>query len=236
MPTKNPVLRRLVPVVLAAAFCQQVAAHEYWIGKDAGRLVLHQGHRTAAHAGAAQVAFDPAIIVRTVCTEKSGKIVPLQAKGSPPGVEADCAQISFQLSSGYWTKTPWDTVNKPHNEVKGALESWLSQETVTRIDQWSPALAKPTVAGLSLVLSANPAALKQGDKFTLQAVLDGKPVPEVPVAYDGETRGTTDAEGRINLRVRHGGLQQISASLETPLKDGKAETLIRGATLNFVLP
>ena len=56
------------------------------------------------------------------------------------------------------------------------------------------------------------------------------------VAYDGEPRGATDGEGRINLRVRHGGLQQVSASIETPLNDGKADTLIRGATLNFMLP
>jgi nickel transport protein len=211
-------------------------SHEYWIDKEGQRFVLHLGHKSAAHAGAATLAFDPAIIVQTVCTDKSGKTLTLKPKGTPAEVEADCAQISFRLSSGYWTKTPYDSFNKPRTEVKSALQSWLSQETVTRIDQWSPALTKSVVPGLSLILPASPANLKPGDKLSLLAMIDGKTAPDVAVAYDGETRGTTDAEGRINLRIRHGGLQQFSASLETALNDGKAETLIRGATLNFVLP
>ncbi len=229
-------ISRLAALSLTAAISSQALAHEYWIEKEGRRYILQQGHKSAAHAGAPAVPFDPAIIAQTICIEKGGKALSLQQKGSPPGVEADCAQVSFRLSSGYWTKTPYDTVNKPRTEVKGALQSWLSQETVTRIDLWSPALTKPTLPGLALVLPANPSALKPGDKFALLALLDGKPAADVPVAYDGETRGVTDGEGRINLRVRHGGLQQLSASLETPLNEAKAETLIRGATLNFVLP
>jgi nickel transport protein len=227
---------RLAAISLLTAVSANAVAHEYWIEKEVHRYVLQQGHKSTAHAGAAAVPFDPAIVAQTVCTDKSGRTQTLAHKGSPPAVEADCARISFQLSSGYWTKTPYDTINRPRTEVKGALQSWLSQETVTRIDLWTPALNKPAYPGLALVPLANPAALKPGDKFTLQALLDGKPAAGVPVAYDGETRGATDGEGRINLRVRHGGLQQVSASLETPLNDGKAETLIRGATLNFVLP
>lgn len=226
----------LAAITLVTTVSTHAAAHEFWIDKEGRRYVLQQGHKTAAHAGAAAVAFDSAIVAQTLCTDKAGKTLPVQQKGSPPAVEADCTQIAFHLSSGYWTKTAYDTVNKPKNEVKGALQSWLSRETVTRIDLWSPALTKPSIAGLALVLPTNPATLKPGDKFPLQALLDGKPAVGVPVAYDGETRGATDGEGRINLRVRHGGLQQVSASLETPLNDGKAETLIRGATLNFVLP
>jgi nickel transport protein len=227
---------RILAVMLALGLGQTARAHEYWIEKTGNRFVLQQGHKTAAHAGDAKVAFDPAIVVQTACTGRNGGTLPLKARGSPPGVDGDCAQISFHLSSGYWTKTPYDTVNKPRTEVKGALQSWLSQETVTRIDHWPSAMAQPAVTGLFIALAADPAALKPGDKFAVRVLLDGKPVPEVAVAYDGETRGATDAEGRINLRVRHGGLQQISASMETPLNDGKAETLIRGATLNFVLP
>ncbi len=225
-----------IVMLLAVAFCQTANAHEYWIEKTGNRFLLQQGHKTAAHAGEARIAFDPAIVTQTLCTARNRSTLVLQAKGSPPGVDADCAQISFRLSSGYWTKTPYDTINKPRTEVKGALQSWLSQENVTRIEHWLPAMTKPTGVGLFIALTADPAALKPGDKFSVRVLLEGKPVPEVAVAYDGETRGATDAEGRINLRVRHGGLQQVSASLETPLNDGKADTLIRGATLNFVLP
>lgn len=236
MPSSIKAFSRLITFVMTTGLCAQASAHEYWIEKEGHRFVLQQGHKTLTHAGESRIAFDPAIVTQTACTGNTGSTLLLQAKGSPPGVEAHCMQISFRLSGGYWTKTPWDTVNKPRTEVKGALQSWLSQETVTRIDQWLPSMAKQTVAGLSIALPADPASLKPGDKFSLLVLLDGKPVSEVPVAYDGETRGATDAEGSINLRVRHGGLQQVSASLETPHNDVKAETLIRGATLNFVLP
>lgn len=224
-------------IPLAIAVCGNTLAHEYWIEKQGNRSILNQGHTTGSHAGPAQVPIDPAIIRQVICLDAGG--TPLATpppKGVPPAVDARCAHLSFQLSSGYWTKTPYDTLNKPRSEVKGALQSWLSQETVTRIEQWSPALTKVTPPGLNLVLPGNPARLSAGDKFSVRAVLDGKPTPNVTVAYDGEPRGTTDSDGLVNLRVRHGGLQHVSASIETPLNDGKADTLIRSATLNFLLP
>lgn len=220
----------LLPLLLPPA----VLAHEYWIERGAGSYVLQQGHRTSAHAGTASVAYDPAIVRRIDCADEAGKARPLAAAGNPVRAEGDCASVRMALDSGYWTKTPYDTFNKPRNEVKGALESWRSEESVTRIDRWSA--IPPPRTGLALSLPANPAALKAGDKFVVVATLDGTPRADVPVAYDGETRGATDAEGRINLRVRRSGLQQISASIETPLADGKADKLIRGATLNFLLP
>jgi nickel transport protein len=230
------VYRAIAPVVLALLTLSNATAHEYWIDKDGRQFILNQGHKTAAHGGAMAVAYDPAIITQTHCSDEAGKTRALAYQGNPARVEGDCAAITFQLNSGYWTKTPYDTLNKPKNEVKGALQSWLAEESVTRIERWAPALAKPHAAGLQLSLPADPGRLKSGDKFTLVATLNGSPQANVAVAYDGETRGTTDTDGRINLRVRHGGLQLIAASLETPLADGKADTLIRGATLNFLLP
>jgi hypothetical protein len=55
------------------------------------------------------------------------------------------------------------------------------------------------------------------------------------VAYDGDVRGATAEDGSIALRLRHAGMQTISASFEAPLADGKADTVIRAATLNFEL-
>jgi nickel transport protein len=227
---------RLALLLVAVLSVSTAFAHEYWIDREGRQFVLNQGHKTAAHGGAAAVSYDTTTITSVQCSEESGKNRPLPVKGNPARVEGDCAAVSFQLNSGYWTKTPYDTFNKPRNEVKGALQSWLSEETVTRIERWSPVLAKPNANGLQLSLASDPDRLKSGDKFTLVATLNGAPQANVAVAYDGETRGTTDNEGRINLRVRHNGLQLIAASLETPLADGKADTLIRGATLNFVLP
>ena len=47
---------------------------------------------------------------------------------------------------------------------------------------------------------------------------------------------TTGNDGKIAIRIRHGAMQLISASVETPLADGKADTVIRASTLQFELP
>jgi nickel transport protein len=56
------------------------------------------------------------------------------------------------------------------------------------------------------------------------------------VSYDGKPRGTTGRDGRINIRLRHGGFQVIQASLTRPDASGKADEVIHSANLNFELP
>jgi hypothetical protein len=38
----------------------------------------------------------------------------------------------------------------------------------------------------------------------------------VTLAYHGDPRGVTDAQGRVNIRIRHPGLQLVSGSFEEP--------------------
>ena len=56
------------------------------------------------------------------------------------------------------------------------------------------------------------------------------------MSYDGKPRGTTGRDGRINVRVRHGGFQVIQASLTLPDPSGKADEIVHSANLNFELP
>jgi hypothetical protein len=60
--------------------------------------------------------------------------------------------------------------------------------------------------------------------------LEGRPKAGVSVAYDGDTRGVTGANGLINLKVRHGGPQVIAASIQEPDPSGGPD-LLRSATL-----
>ncbi|EFK95250.1 conserved hypothetical protein [sediment metagenome] len=53
------------------------------------------------------------------------------------------------------------------------------------------------------------------------------------VAYFGHPRGTTDGDGRINIRLQQPGLQLIQASRVSPLDDGKADKLIQATALQF---
>jgi hypothetical protein len=54
--------------------------------------------------------------------------------------------------------------------------------------------------------------------------------------HDGEARGVTGDDGRMNLRIRHIGAQVITASLERPAMDFGADKLVRSTALFFELP
>jgi len=82
----------------------------------------------------------------------------------------------------------------------------------------------------------DPFRLGIDDKIRVRVTLGGKPRAGVPVAYDGATRGATGEDGTVVLKIRHGGLQMVAASLETPIEDGRTDTLIQATTLNFELP
>ena len=103
-------------------------------------------------------------------------------------------------------------------------------------DHWSADLAEPLTRWLEMTALNDPASLREGKKLRLRVSFDGRPVEGVVVSYDGKPRGTTGRDGRINIRVRHGGFQVIQASLTLPDASGKADEVVHSANLNFELP
>jgi nickel transport protein len=231
----NMKFTRIACLLLAPAL--PAAAHDLWLEKEGGGHVLLQGHRSGAHAGAERVSYAPDFVQQALCADTQGRTKPLVvAAGYPAKIQGDCAALLVAASSGYWTKTAWETRNAPKTSISGVLKSWRSEDSVKRIDRWSAALAQPLGRGLEISPVDDPFRLGVGDKLRLRVTLEGRPRADVPVAYDGATRGATGEDGTVVLKIRHGGLQMIAASLETPLEDGKADTLIRATTLNFELP
>ncbi|MDR2239133.1 MAG: DUF4198 domain-containing protein [Zoogloeaceae bacterium] len=232
---QNAFLCAFVSLLLALAL--PTAAHDLWLEKEADGYVLLQGHRTTAHAGAERVPYPANFARQAVCADERGGVKPLAiAPGYPARLGDDCAARQVTASSGYWTKTAWETRNAPKAGIAGVLKSWRAEESVKYIERWSAALARPLATGLEITPVNDPFRLGVGDRLTVRVTLDGKPRPDVPVAYDGATRGASGEDGTVVLKIRHGGLQMIAASLETPLDDGQADTLIQAATLNFALP
>ncbi|HMM54639.1 MAG TPA: DUF4198 domain-containing protein [Candidatus Desulfobacillus sp.] len=227
----------LAAAALLTARCPQAAAHDIWLEHEGGGHALLQGHRSGAHAGAESVPYGAGFVQQALCADAQGKTRPLTVTaGYPAKIAGDCAALVVAASSGYWTKTAWETKNAPKTGIAGAIKSWRSEDSVKRINRWSAALARPLTSGLEITPVDDPFRLGVDDKLTVRVTLAGKPRANVPVAYDGATRGATGDDGAVVLKIRHGGLQMIAASLETPLDDGRADTLIRAATLNFELP
>jgi len=225
---------RFVSVLFALLACT-AQAHELWLEREGERWTLRQGHLHGGHAGEKNVPYDAHFVRSARCLDAGGAVRPLAvASPSPWTASGACAALHVEVSSGYWSKTPWETKNAPKSETPGALKSWLSRDTLLFID--SRAVIRPHGEGLEILPEGNPFALKPGDKLIVRVTQDGKPLAGAPVAYRGHARGATDGAGRIAIRLRTAGTQLISTSAELPLADGKADVEIRSATLQFELP
>jgi len=121
-------------------------------------------------------------------------------------------------------------------EEGAAVAVKLSFESVKRIDRWSAELAEPLTDWLEMTPINDPLSLREGKKLRLSVSFEGRPAQGVIVSYDGKPRGTTGRDGRINIRLRHGGFQVIQASLTGPDASGKADEVVYAANLNFELP
>lgn len=224
-------------ILLLLVCCSQTQAHDLWLEKDGKRWTLYQGHRHSSHAGVETVAYGNSFVMGARCFDERGNARPLAVVGTSPwSASGDCAALLLDISSGYWSKTPWETKNVPKTEAPGALKSWLSKDSLKRLERASPIMGQPVGNGLEILPTSDPFALKPGDKLVVRVLREGKPVVNAPVAYHGDPRGATDPDGRIAIRLRHGGTQLISSSVELPLQNGKADVEILAATLQFELP
>ena len=174
---------------------------------------------------------------RFTCVDASGQARQLEgSKGYPAKAAGDCATLLVTFSTGYWTKTAWQTVNAPKTGITGIIKSWYSEESIKFVERWTSTSATPIGTGLEITPTQNPLQLKASEKLVVLVTEGGKPVSGVPVAYAGNTRGASGRDGKVSIRLRQGGLQLLEASQETPLTDGKADRLIRTASLEFEIP
>jgi nickel transport protein len=224
-------------LLVCALSAADAAAHDLWLEPAEAGFVLLYGHRTAAHDGEALIDYDPAIVRAVECFDLAGARRHVEAtRERPVRILGDCAAVHVLTSSGFWTRTTEGLRNRPADELSGVLRSWESIESVKRLEAWSAALAKPLTAAMEITPLHDPFAVAPGGKLRLLVTLDGAPRPGAAVAYDGETRGVTDAAGRVNLRVRAGGTQFITASFEAPRTDRRAERTLHATTLLLQLP
>jgi nickel transport protein len=208
--------------------------HDLWIERTGPLHSLSYGHERSGHEGAKRLEYKPESVKQAACYNTAGQEQRAEQSHSyPVTLKGDCAASWFLMSSGYWSKTPYGTKNLPKSEAGAVIDSWLSIESIKRIDRWSESFTNPQTRELELVALENPTTLKTGAKLHLRANFQGKPAANVTVAYFGKPRGVTGSDGTVNIRLNEPGFQLIQASLELPLNDGKADKAIHSSALQF---
>jgi len=146
----TPPLRLAVAATLAILAPGTASAHDYWLERSGDGYALLQGHAYSSHQGESRVPYDPAIVKRVTCAPGQGDARAVEPQRAyPVRAAGPCAAVLFEVSSGYWSQTLSETVQKPKTEVRGALRGWRSEEAVKRIDAWTPGTAKPLSEGWS---------------------------------------------------------------------------------------
>jgi nickel transport protein len=206
----------------------------FWLERDANGVTLFYGHQHT-HSGTKTLPYKADFVKDALCLDASGQTKTLALTKNTPWhtPSTDCAVIRVTASSGYWTKTPWATKNMPKNGINNVVKSWLAEMSVKRIDRWVAGADQPLSTGIEITPVSNPLVLKAGDTLTLLVTQNGQPKAGAQVEYDDVVLGTTDKEGRVAILLRHGGVQLIETDIETPLVDGKVDTVIHNATLQF---
>lgn len=210
-------------------------AHDMWLDSVPAGYVLQLGHRHSDHAGDSVESYPAEAVKSALCVAEDGARRLAGGGAAPYLVAGPCAAVVVEFSSGYWTDTPYGHRNVPRSDWSGAGKSWLSVEYIKHLQQWRPDFVRPLSAGLELSPQQDPLQAAPGDKLRFVLTLGGQPVAGAFVSFGGGARGSTGADGGINLRIRGRGEQRVSATLEQAAGDGKADVIIRTTTLQWTV-
>jgi nickel transport protein len=210
---------------------------DVWAAGEGNEYTLYSGHLPSGHEGQEFIKYDPAIVEFAACFDSLGHADPADVTAQYP-VRISCSGgVIFVLTStGYWSRTPYGLENVPKSKTDRVIITWLSRESIKRVDRWSEAYGSPLVDELELVPLVDPLSLESGDKLRLLVTKDGGPVKGAVVAYGGKIRGETGEDGRINIKIRHSGIQLVQASLTERAETPEADEIRTTTTLCFELP
>lgn len=230
-------------LILMTAWSATASAHELFLSADGQLLVLYRGHAPGDagygddHDHGPEVCA-PDLLTGVVGIDHAG-LRWIQSEPGRNGWPAGGQALLIHLSSGFWTKTPDGTVNLPPDSTVQPLTSWRSYESLKWLakgDAWALRLgAGEGDDALELLPLEDPFALHRGDKLTVRLVSGERPIADAVVAYGGRVRGRTDNEGRINIRLKHSGMQLLTASWVRPDPTGRCERIVTTTALQFEL-
>ncbi len=233
--------RMLFTVVLLLLTTQLVLAHDTWIEKRNGQLLVLRGH------GGEVEAYDPALVKEGKALDAKGQVIEMEivknkenASLSPKG---NPAIIGALYDSGYWLKTTdgWKKATKREGKGKYEIvESIKSKQWCKSFLATSDESLKPVGQQFELVPQKDPTTVRVGDKLSMKVIFDGKPVDGAIIttssghASDAKDALKTDKDGMASVTIEKAGLQMVKASHGVPFKDDPdADMLHLASTVTF---
>lgn len=212
-------------------------SHDLWLDVQGDTATLFHGHIYSEHEGQKLIPYPGSAVKSIECRNSSESDFSIKVPETyPTKFRTPCDVVLVSFSTGYWTQTPWETVNQPKTGINNVIKSWLSIESIKLQINFRESSTKPFGHGLEVTATSNPLVLKPGEKLVVVVTDQGIPVKNIPVAYGDSIRGTTDDDGKIAIRLRRTGIQTIRSSLEMPSNNkAKADTVLRSATLQFLI-
>jgi uncharacterized GH25 family protein len=223
---------RLRALALTALLAPAVAgAHDFWLERLGGDLVLRYGHR-----GGELLAIERGKVKSLLCLDKGTRRDLIGgASFAPKEVKlvARCDAASAFLDGGYWSLTPDGEVNLPKARVANAVKAWASRQFAKWVDVRSPSSGGVIGDELELVSVSDLSKAHEGDKITVRLLYQGNPAPGAIVAMDHRPLGETDSAGEARIKVRTSGVETIGATLRRKMATPEADAEVLEASLSF---
>ena len=223
----------MVATIAAALGPARARAHDLWLERSADGFVLRAGHR-----GAEASALDAATLRGVRCARAGDGVRALdgaRGEGGAIRVAGRCDAASAAVDLGFWVLTPDGEKPLRRSQAPDAVRSWRSLQFAKWVDVRSREAAAVLGDALELVPVTDLARARVGEKVTVRVLVDGRPAPGAVIAIGHEPLGETDSGGAARVKVRHAGLETISATLRRPLggPGADADTEVLEASLSF---
>ena len=233
--------RILFAVLLLAPATQFALAHDTWIQKRDGQLLVLRGHDGSVEA------YDPTLVKEPKATDVKGQVVAMEVvknkENTTLSPKGDPAIVAALYDSGYWLKTTdgWKKATKREGKGKyDIVQSLKSQQWCKSLLAATAESSKPVGQRFEVVPEKDPASVRMGDQLPIKVIFDGKPVEGAIIttggghASDTKSPLKTDKDGMASVTIEKAGFQMVKASHQLPIKDDPdADVLSLAATLTY---
>jgi nickel transport protein len=210
-----------------------VSAHDFWIERSGGDLVLIFGH------GEQREEFDISRVKAARSFSSGGGENELRGEKRGKGLVLRPAEppswVFVEIDNGYWSKTIYGWKNLPKRKASRVVEANRSVCYAKAILTWNEALRQPASrALLDIVPRENPFSLKAGDSLPVKVYFRGKPLAGAEIeGRDHDKVAISDKDGNAKLRLS-GGRQLLSVDYKEAVRDDPdADFISYAATLTF---